>query len=163
MKNLILFLVLFTAFQGATFSQPCLPEGIKFHSQAEIDSFNINYPGCKEIEGDVIISFYPNDITNLNGLNQITAIGGKLYISCDSLRNLTGLDSLTFIGGDVYFYSDDSLSDLTGLGNLTFIGGYLDICWCDKLTDLSALNNLTFIGGALRIYYNSSLALRCFN
>ena len=60
------------------FSQPCLPEGITFHSQEEIDNFQTNYPNCTEIEGDVTIS--GDDIDNLNGLDILTAIGGSLVI-----------------------------------------------------------------------------------
>jgi len=36
-------------------SQGCLPEGITFTTQAQIDSFQINYPGCTKIEGNVNI------------------------------------------------------------------------------------------------------------
>ena len=34
---------------------PCLPQGIIFTIQAQIDSFQVNYPGCTEIEGYVEI------------------------------------------------------------------------------------------------------------
>ena len=33
----------------------CLPEGITFTTQEQIDNFQTNYPGCTEIEGDVYI------------------------------------------------------------------------------------------------------------
>jgi len=36
-------------------AQPCLPNGITFTTQGQIDSFPINYPGCTEIGGDVVI------------------------------------------------------------------------------------------------------------
>ena len=48
------FLMLLLSF--SMFSQSCLPQGISFTSQAQIDSFPINYPGCTEIEGPVTIS-----------------------------------------------------------------------------------------------------------
>ena len=51
---------------------PCLPEGITFTTQEEIDNFQSNYPGCNEIEGDVEIN--GDDITNLNGLNVLTSM-----------------------------------------------------------------------------------------
>ena len=70
MKKLTLIILtfsflLFTFYLNA--QSPCLPEGITFTTQEQIDSFQINYPGCTEIEGDVQIC--GNDITNLNGLN----------------------------------------------------------------------------------------------
>ena len=37
------------------YNNHCLPEGITFSTQAEIDNFQTNYPGCTEIEGDVVI------------------------------------------------------------------------------------------------------------
>ena len=141
MKNLILVLVLLIAIQGAIYAQSCLPDGILFETQAQLDSFQVNYPGCKEIDGDVII--YVNDVTDFNGLNQITTIGGKLHIACHHMTEITGLDSLTYIGGDLELYSNDSLSDLTGLGNLTFIGGALRISYNSSLTSLSGFDNLT--------------------
>jgi S-formylglutathione hydrolase FrmB len=52
----------------------CLPQGITFTNQAQIDNFQTNYPGCTEIEGDVTIA--GDDITNLNGLSVLTSIGG---------------------------------------------------------------------------------------
>ena len=59
-----------------SFSQPCLPEGITFTTQAQIDYFQNSYPDCTEIEGDVLIE--GNDITNLDGLNVLTMVGGNL-------------------------------------------------------------------------------------
>jgi hypothetical protein len=48
----------------------CLPEGINFTTQAQIDNFQTNYPGCTEIEGDVLI--LGSNITNLTGLSVLT-------------------------------------------------------------------------------------------
>jgi len=71
----------------------CLPEGITFSTQAQIDNFQTNYPGCTEIEGNVTI--HGNDITNLNGLNVLTSIGGYLDISGNgALTSLSGLDNI---------------------------------------------------------------------
>lgn len=58
------------------YAQSCLPDGITFTTQAQIDSFQINYPGCTEIEGSVDI--YSDDIQNLQGLSVVTSIGGSL-------------------------------------------------------------------------------------
>jgi len=74
MKNLSLILLVLTLCQFTVLSQSCLPDGITFSTQAEIDDFQTNYPGCTEIEGDVIIN--GSNITNLNGLSVVTSIGG---------------------------------------------------------------------------------------
>lgn len=54
----------------------CLPEGITFSTQEEIDNYQSNYPGCVEIEGDVIIE--GEDITNLDGLYGLNFVSGFL-------------------------------------------------------------------------------------
>ena len=82
---------------GGSQAQSCLPEGITFTTQAQVDSFQINYQSCSEIEGNVIIS--GPDISDLNGLNVLTSIEGNLEIYNDSLlTDLTGLDNLSSIG-----------------------------------------------------------------
>jgi len=74
MKKLTLLILLALFIQSKVSSQPCLYNGITFSTQAEIDSFQINYPNCTEIQGDVEIS--GNVITNLNGLNVLTTFLG---------------------------------------------------------------------------------------
>jgi len=89
-----------------SFAQPCLPEGIVFETQEQIDNFQTNYPNCTVIEGNVAIC--GNDITNLTGLNVLTAIDSNLLIGFDAdtlvnpnLGSLTGLESMTYVGGDM--------------------------------------------------------------
>ncbi len=103
----------------------CLPEGIVFTTQTQIDSFQINYPGCTEIEGDVGIGLpLGTDITNLYGLNVLNTIEGDLIILCNSsITDLTGLDNLTSIGGNLTIIYNNALTSLRGLENLTSIGG----------------------------------------
>jgi len=76
MKKFILSVVAAAISHIIAISQPCLPEGIEFNTQEQIDNFQTNYPGCTEIMGTVLIE--GNNITNLDGLNGITAIGGYL-------------------------------------------------------------------------------------
>ncbi len=141
----------------------CLPEGITFTTQTQIDSFAINNPGCTEIEGDVIVA--GNDITNLNGLNVIVSVGGDLSVHNNAiLTSLSGLDNLTSIGGYLEISRNDSLSSLVGLRNVTAIGesvyiGSHDILWGGNptLTNLNGLEGLTSIEGDLYISLNIAL------
>jgi hypothetical protein len=155
----------------------CLPEGITFTTQAEIDSFPINHPNCTEIEGDVNIgAWLGSDITNLNGLNSITAIGeglaiGWWFMGNALLSDLSGLENLTSIGGNLDIHANSVLENLTGLESLTSIGGYIMIGNGDaKSTDarnkmngnpslksLTGLENLETIGGGLFTQFNNSL------
>jgi len=134
----------------------CLPEGITFNTQEEMDSFAINYPNCTEVEGDVTIQ--GGGITNLNGLNVLTFIGGGLSVlSNDSLTSLTGLEGLTSIGGNLAVESNASLTSLIGLNNVTSVGGDVWIDHNYTLTSLTGLENVTSIGGGLNIYKNNAL------
>jgi hypothetical protein len=119
-------------------SLPCLPYG-NFYllSQADIDNFQSDFPGCTELQGNVRI--FGNDITNLDGLSAITSISGGLYIS------------------DHYLGGNPSLTSLSGLNNLTTILSGIEISNCDVLTNLDGLENLTWIGSSLYILNNNSL------
>ena len=162
MKNFKLIpLVLLMCYHTQAISQSCLPEGIIFSSQAQVDSFQINYPGCTEIEGNVSLGpdYYSNvtDITNLNGLSVLTSIKGNLGISGNYLlTNLSGLEGLTSIGSNLHISSNRRLDSLKGLDNLNYVGGNVILggymAWIN-ITDLTGLNKLTSIGGNFEIYY----------
>jgi len=159
--TIIIFVLIFC--QITVSSQPCLPGGITFTNQAQIDSFQTNYPTCTEIEGDVRI--IGDDISNLNGLNVLTSIEGSLIIVLnDILINLTGLENLTYISGnlevgtfDINYVGNPSLNSLTGLENLDSIGGDFFIYANGALESLSGLESLASISGSLSITHNTTL------
>ena len=151
MKKLSFIILVLIFCQITASSQSCLPNGITFYNQADIDNFQTNYPNCFEIEGDVVI--YGNDITNLNGLNVLTSIWGHLWIGNNqALTSLTGLDNLTSIGGSLGISNTTPLTSLTGLANLTSIGEDLNISNTYSLSGLTGLEGLTSIGGDLVIH-----------
>jgi hypothetical protein len=154
MKNLFILLFgLFLSFTGS--SQSCLPQGITFSSQSEINNFQINYPNCTQIEG--LVQIIGSDITNLNGLNVLTSVGGGLFIkSCHNLSSLTGLHNITSIGMLLYLYDNESLTSLTGLDNLTSVMD-IQICWCSSLTSLTGLGSLSSFTGNFYITNNPAL------
>ncbi len=141
MKKLILILALVTISHSIIFSQGCLTEGFTINTQEQIDSFQMNYPGCTEIEGDVIIT--GPDITNLNGLNVLTSIGQSLGIlETENLANLEGLNNLTTIGIDLEIMFNNALNSLIVLENLTLIGGEIWIWENYVLGNLFGLENI---------------------
>ena len=103
-----------------TAQNPCFPDGIVFTSQEEIDNFQVNYPGCTEIEGNVYIGYWSGtDITNLDGLNVLTSIGDGLSLNFNyGLSSMTGLSNLTSIGGALSIMNEDALESLQGLENI---------------------------------------------
>ena len=157
MQKKATILILFTFFVGVAYSQTCLPEGINFSSQQQIDDFADNHGGCSVIEGDVMIFEGSGDITNLNGLLGLTKIEGNLDILLNSnLLTLDGLDNLTEVEGFVKLSYSPNLNGINGLKNLTTIGDDLLIV-STNISDLSGLEKLETVSGDLEITSNSSL------
>ncbi len=137
-------------------TQPCLPDGVTFSYQTEIDSFQFNYQNCTEIGGTVRIK--GNDIINLYGLSSLSSINGNLYIEdCSNLITLSGLENLHTLNGTLNIQFDSILININGLNNLTSINGKLFISRNINLTSISALNSLTFIGSGIYIVSNHKL------
>ena len=160
LKMFFLCGIIVSLLQQSVSAQSCLPEGINFTTQNQIDSFQFNYPGCSEIDGDVLIGhFFGNyDIINLEGLNVLTRIGGELLIyRCHSLHSLSGLGNLDSIGNNFEIKDNKLLLDLIGLNKLQFIGGNFDVRENKKLIDFSGLGDIPIIGGDLIIYENQDL------
>ncbi len=165
MKKLTSLIVLVFIIQVTLLSQSCLPEGIIFETQEQINSFQTSYPGCTEIEGGVIILGYEGTINSLDGLNILTSIGGELSIQSTALTSLSGLENLITIGDDLrigiafngWGEPNPNLTDISALENLTSIGQSLRIGWNESLVSLSGLENVTYIGETLEISYNNSL------
>jgi hypothetical protein len=163
-------------------SMPCLPFGNYYITkQSEINNFTSDYSNCHELNGYIYIK--GNDITNLNGLNEIDAVNGDLYIkqcisltsldglenveyidgfleinSCSSLENIAALHNLTAIGNLLYIGNNDALISLEGLNNLESTGLNLSIFGNELLSDIEALSNLEYINGILGIGTNNSLS-----
>jgi len=158
MKNLIILLFALLTINGVK-AQGCLPQGITFTTQEQIDNFQVNYPGCTEIKGDVIISdYFPENITNLNGLGVLNSIRGDLKIIVNPvLTSLAGLEGLTSIDSTLTISNNIGLLTLTGLEGLTSIGGDLTLIDNDALTNLSGLAGLTSIGRNIYLSDNNSL------
>jgi hypothetical protein len=153
MKKLFLITILIFCFCTVS-SQPCLPYGIEFTTQAQIDNFPVNYPNCTEIEGDVTID--GSNINNLNGLSILTSIGGKLLIQHTFLDNMSGLDNLTSVGRWLTIQYNWSLNSLTGLESLTSVEGGFTVNNTNSLSSLIGLESLTSVGG-LSLHDNNAL------
>ena len=177
------FLVAFFIHTNVSPQKGCLRDGVTFNTQAQIDNFLINNPYCDWIEGYVRIS--GNDITNLNGLENINLIAGRLTIEGNpSLASLKGLDNLQEAGGYyglvisnnsaltdlsalnnltdaryvLFIINNDVLTSLYGLNNLSSVREYINISDNDALIDLSDMESLSPYYHSLRIYNNSSLS-----
>ena len=87
MKKLyILLAIIFTT--TATFSQPCLPEGITFSTQQQIDDFPNDFPNCTEIEGDAESRASDEDEDEARTLIDTLISNTKLYNSAERQMKL---------------------------------------------------------------------------
>ncbi len=157
-KNLLLFIGLWWQV-NILVAQNCIPTGLLFSSQGQVDSFSINFPNCTEVEGGLyFFGGDDGDITNLDGLNQIVSIGENLHIQhVDSLQTLDGLSNLQSIGGYLDINSNFNLVDISGLNNLTAVGEGINISNNSDLSEINGFNQITAFNGNLYINSNNSL------
>jgi hypothetical protein len=127
---------------------------VELHSQADVDAFN-----CVTVEGDLRIfptSGQPVDITNLNGLSELTTVTGSLRISdFPNLSSLSGLGALQTVG-EVFGLDELPLVSSLPFASLTTVGATFTVIDNGKLSDLDELN-LTALGGSLVIADNEQL------
>src|SRR5688572_14376272 len=119
MKKLLSVICFFSGIYLHVFAQSCLPQGIQFTRQGQIDSFQINFPGCVDIEGG--FSVRDDNITNLYGLNLVQSVGGMNIWYTKNLTSLSGLESLKSINGLVQITSNDRLQNVTALSSLEIV------------------------------------------
>ncbi len=183
-KNYFSLLILLVHCLHNIVAQDCLPNGIILGNQAAIDSFTINYPGCKHVLGNLQIGTNSSTalITNLDSLYQVERVK-YLYVmnnkALSSLRglnrlkqidltfhcvgnialeNMSGLDSLSSIGGPFEFGYNNKIVNLKGLERLTNIGGGITFSNCAALTNLHGLDSLGSIGNFLYFVQNPVLS-----
>ena len=182
MKKAVQITILVLAMHIVAFSQTCLPDGITFSSQNQINNFQSDYPGCTEIIGDVYI--VGSNIQNLDGLNVLTALPSMLSIGYYNqgnpmLSSIQGLENLTELGAlairnnvtlaslsglqgisntaSIIIEDNASLTNLTGLDGLTYIT-YLNLRNNYSLANLHGLEKLDSTSQHISIIDNPSLA-----
>lgn len=147
----IICLALFFLTNAFVYSQ--CPPSLGFTKQSDVDAFLNDYPNCTEIVGDVTIKTGDSSgdvITNLNGLINITTIGGELWIDgvqsggISSLQTLNGLYNLNSVGEGIFIDGVSSLISLDGLQNLSNVGESL-VCQNVPIGSLLPLSNLSSI------------------
>ena len=155
-ETLLLTCLFLLSYAFSAKAQSCLPDGITFDRQGQVDSFAMNYPECTEIEGNLEIGFR---IENLSGLSQVTYIGGNLSsLNNRELRNFTGLDNLTAIGGDLRIVNASELVSFTGFESLKRVEGDVAF-WENAPRNFSGFDNIAYIGGNMHFLYGDGQLL----
>jgi hypothetical protein len=150
-----LYILLLLASYG-TYAQ-CPAAGLTLSNQAQIDNIAVQYPTCTTITGDVIIT--GNNISNLNGLANITTITGALEIRNNPiLTTLAGLQNITSVGTDVIIRNNSTLNSISALSGVTTVGGELTVRTNNSLISLNGLQGINTVGAGLIIRDNNLLA-----
>ena len=133
---------------GGAWAVDCREEFYFLETQVEVDEFPQD---CDSVIRDIDVSGSP-DIRNLDGLANLTSVGGGLDILENGfLTNLNGLGSLISVETYLSIGGNSSLTNLDGLVSLASVGGDLNIQTNNALTNLDGLANLTSVGGNLQI------------
>lgn len=146
-----------------------------FESQAEVDAFS----GCAILDGQLSISgaditdLTPlaslkeitkalviqsnSNLASLDGLNNLTSIGGLVLIDNPLIQNLMPFSNVSGIEwGVLILRSNHTLIDLTGLEGF-FEVSYLSIYDNNNLKTLEGLDKLTIVSGDVSIQGNPAL------
>ncbi len=143
-----------------------------------------------EVKGDLNIGYanYKTDfyegndkLENLNGLEKLTTIEGKLSITRnnalkdiralsnlttviainisynESLESLKGLEMIITINEGLQIYKNRKIQNLKGLDNVSYVGDYASFNENLSLLNLEGINNLRIIGGRLSVRSNANL------
>jgi hypothetical protein len=100
--------------------------------------------------------FHGNQLTSLEGLENLASVGGNFSCNDNQLTSLEGLENLEFVGSGFECYFN-ALIDFKGLENLESVGDNFD-CDYNQLTSLKDLENLEFVGGDFTCSKNKLLS-----
>jgi len=105
-----------------------------------------------EIQGSFSIN--DNNLTNLDGLSNLSSIGGYFYLYNNKITDISGLSSLTTVNG-LFNISYNQMFNLDGLASLTTVQGIVKIYHNTNLEDISGLTNLIGVDGK-KIYIDNT-------
>ncbi len=129
---------------------------IYLESQAEVNSFPLDYPDCTIIDGDLVISGNVSDLSPLNG---ITGIEQSLWFTnCYYLVSMEGLSNLVY-AGDLKVSNCTLFENFLGLSSLGSLGNLM-VEACSSFEDFSGLEGITGLEG---IWLNDLIIQNGFN
>ena len=146
---------------------PCKQHDIWLVGQSAVDSFQEQYGPCNVITGSLDVwgdtgsgntaeLVRSQDIENLDGLSQISQVGGWMKLNrLDDLTNIAGLISLRSAPRGFTLQSTKQVRNLQGLNNLTTPN--LKVNDNSNLRSLSGVSSLPTVFGHLGIQENSVL------
>ena len=97
-------------------------------------------------------------LSNLNGLSQITSVGGDVQVSGTNVTNLKGLEGISEVDGNVTISFNPSLTSVQGLQNVGTVSGDFVLTQNPELQDVDGLIGLQEVEGNFEISSNDSLS-----
>lgn len=119
---------------------------ITFSSQADLDNFDKKY---HRVDGKVIITG-PTVISLLPLASLDSVEGLEIYFN-DTLPNLAGLNNLTYVGGTLYIRDNKKLTHINELSKLELVDKDLVFLDNKKLENLDGLSHLKTVNGTIYI------------
>jgi Secretion system C-terminal sorting domain len=131
----------------------CPTSPIELFTQADVDNFSVNYPGCTQITNGLYIS--GTGISNLNGLNQITSVvESNLYIGWNDITSFGGLENITTI--DYLIVENTDIVNFSGFNSLENLG-VLYVELNNSLDNFDGLQSIIEIS-SLRVENNQNMS-----
>ena len=120
-----------------------------YHQLTDTDL--LTFKLMKEIKGS--LSLNDNNLTNLEGLNNLQSIGGYFYLYNNKIADVGGLVNLTTINGR-FDISNNAVTNLDTLIGLHKVQGTVHIDNNNNLQDISGLSNIIGSNGK-KIYIDT--------
>lgn len=121
MKKVLAFF--FAAATILTTNAQVFTGNLSLDTQADVDAFNYT-----SVTGVLIIGGVNSGITNIDGLSELTSVGGSLLLNRTSITNVNSLSNLTSVGAAIptsislSIVDQIYLTNLDGLANLQYVG-----------------------------------------
>ncbi len=113
--------------------------------------------GIQSLGGGITFEDVPA-LTDINGLANLTSLGGDLFIiGASSLTNVDAFITLIGIDGCVHLINNPLLTDLSGLESLESVGGNIRFIDNSAITNVDNFVGVTEIGGSLFLDGNTNL------
>jgi hypothetical protein len=127
----------------------CPNSPIDLTTQADVDNFSADFPGCTEIINGFTVQ--GTGIANLNGLSVLTRFSDAavLTIQGTSITNFTGLDNVDYVGGNFQIISNQDLANFNGLEQIETIRKDLFVSGNNSILNFDGFDSLHTIGGEL--------------
>jgi len=151
--KIVALLLLVTIFNASNVKAQVCTGNIVLETQSDVDNFNINYPSCTELVGNLFIT--GDEISDIGPLSQLAKVTGDFeIINCQNLASINDIE-LNVIG-NIRILENESLIEINGFTSTDSLKT-LNISENPVLNTVAGFDNLRIAMDSLHIYSNDSL------